>query len=216
MKRILLVGATGLTGSSFLDQALLSTDQVEIIVLGRRHCGRKNNRLQEQLIQDKQTLLDLDFAPVDVVVCCLGSTIKKAGSKEAFYFSDVQLPIALAQKALGLGAKHFVLQSSLGADSKSSNFYLKCKGELEEKLSLLAWQSIGIVRPSLLLGNRSEFRLGERISEIALWALYPFLRGKLKRYRSIQAKDVAKRMLLLALNPISGIQIFESEQIPNR
>jgi uncharacterized protein YbjT (DUF2867 family) len=146
---------------------------------------------------------------VDDVFVCLGTTMKKAGSKEAFRKVDYEMVVEIAKQAKAAQAKHFVVVSSLGADPQTGNFYLKTKGEMEEDVKKLGFEYCGIVRPSLLLGDRKEFRFGEKVG-IALFKIFSFIFvGPLKKYKGINAEDVAKSMIMLAQNG-KGIVTVES------
>jgi uncharacterized protein YbjT (DUF2867 family) len=143
----------------------------------------------------------------------LGTTIKKAGSKEAFKHVDVQLPLQLISMAEKRDAQCFVLQSSVGADALSGNFYLQCKGEAEEALRKSSIETRCTVRPSILAGPRKEFRLGEKIGLFFMQMLRPLLIGRLKRYRAVHVEQVAKSMIRVAKNQTPGWLIIESEAL---
>ena len=209
---LLIVGATGLTGGLLLKKALSDSKVTQVITLGRRGLGFKHPKLLEILV-DFNTVTEEILPDIDSVCCCLGSTIKKAGSQPAFYFADVVLPIKIAEIAKRKGAEGFVLQSSLGASAKAKSFYLKCKGEAESEIAHLNFKSFVILRPSLLVGPRTEFRFGEKIGAAFLKVFNPLLVGGLRKFRSIKAKNVAKKMLEEAVKGRPGISVIESELI---
>ena len=143
---------------------------------------------------------------VDAVVCALGTTIKVAGSQEAFRRVDYDYPLALARLGLAAGAKQFVLVSALGANAKSPVFYNRVKGELEDAVRSLGYASVAIVRPSLLLGARREFRLGEEIAK-----RFGFLApGK---YRPVEARAVANALVTAVREQQPGVRVIESDEI---
>jgi uncharacterized protein YbjT (DUF2867 family) len=151
-------------------------------------------------------LLLADLLTADQLVCALGTTIGQAGSKERFRAVDFGIPLALGKLATERGVRHFLLVSALGADASSRVFYNKVKGELEEALSALSLRSLSIVRPSLLLGDRREFRLGESIAQRFAF-LVP---GK---YAPINARDVAAALVRLAEEDAPGRRVVESAEM---
>jgi uncharacterized protein YbjT (DUF2867 family) len=150
---------------------------------------------------------------VDDVFCCLGTTIKRAGGRDAFRAVDYDLPVKLAQVTRDCGADHFSLVSSLGADPNARSFYLRVKGETERAISAVGIRSLAFLRPSLLLGSREERRLGESFGRIVATTLRPLLVGSLRRYRAIDARDVAVAMVLVAASTPYGTHVVESEAI---
>jgi uncharacterized protein YbjT (DUF2867 family) len=144
--------------------------------------------------------------PVDIVICALGTTIGKAGSQERFRAVDFGYPLACARLALAQGARHFLLVSSLGANPGSRAFYPRVKGELEAAVSALPFRSVSIFRPSLLLGPRREFRMGEKIAQ-RLAFLFP------PKWRAIEASDVAAAMLRVAKEDLPGRRIVDSAEM---
>ena len=208
-----VAGASGLTGAfllTFLDQSA-QFDAVYAFV--RKPLKAKYSKVVEVFFSDDFKSVSNQIPDGAIYFCCLGSTIKKAGSRKQFYFVDVTLVgkfIALADSKM---AKAFVLQSSVGAGNPGSNYYLSCKREAENALLSSSITNKHIIRPSLLIGKRNEFRLGERIAQ-ALMPLLNFLMiGKLKRYRSVSAELVAKAMLSLGVMNKSKVSITESESI---
>jgi uncharacterized protein YbjT (DUF2867 family) len=135
--------------------------------------------------------------------------MKKAGSKQAFLKVDLDMVVDFATKAKAAGINRFAVVSSIGADTKSKNFYLNTKGKVEEQLKEVGFERLVIVRPSLLLGKRNEKRFGEDMGRV-LYSVFKFLFiGPLKKYRGIQASDVAKAMVVLAEHGL-GTAIVES------
>jgi uncharacterized protein YbjT (DUF2867 family) len=212
-KKALLIGATGLTGTECL-KLLLNDDfysGVEIWV--RRPTGISHPKLIENVI-DFDKIHQIENLKADHVFCCLGTTIGKAGSQENFYKIDHDYVLACAKVAERSQAGKFLYISSIGANIASGNFYLRTKGQVEESLSQLIIPSVVIFRPSMLLGNRKEFRLGERIGK-AIMTVFQFLMiGSLRKYRGIQASQVANAMIVEAKSTENGgFRIIESDMI---
>jgi uncharacterized protein YbjT (DUF2867 family) len=147
------------------------------------------------------SLTDADVDAVDDVFCAIGSTMKKAGSREAFRRVDYTLPHDVARRAVAKGAKRIALVSSVGADARSSNFYLKTKGELEQALAALPLDALHIFRPSFLLGDRTESRPGEAIATTLSRAAGGLLLGGLRRYRPIDVDQVGCAMVAAMVGP---------------
>ena len=148
----------------------------------------------------------------DDCFCALGTTMKKAGSREAFRKIDYDLVLKVAELAKKNGVKRFLVVSSIGANLSTSNFYLKTKGEMEEALKQFSFEQLTIVRPSILVGKRNEFRLAERIGILFARILSPLMIGPIKKYRPIKAKSVARAMMNLA-NSSTGKIIYESNEL---
>jgi uncharacterized protein YbjT (DUF2867 family) len=212
-RKALIVGSTGLIGSELLDLLLESELYHKVYSIGRRNSGKKHNKLEE-IKTDFSQLEGLEnFFRVDDVFCCLGTTMKKAGSKDAFLKVDYEYPMAIAKKALENGAERFFLVSSLGANPKSLMFYSKVKGRLEDELKALPFKSLLIFRPSLLLGNRNERRIGEDLGK-AISKLIPYV-GPMRKYKPIMGRQVAQAMLNVAAKKTEGTQIYESSNLQN-
>lgn len=207
----LVAGASGLVGMELIRQLVESPDYLRVVALVRRKLDIQHPKLIQEVI-------DFDHPdPVKIVgddyFCALGTTLSKAGSKVAQYRVDCEYPVAIGKIALANGARQCLLVSSIGADYKSSNFYLRTKGELEQKLAALGFEAFIAARPSMLFGNRKEFRPLERIS-IPLFRLFePLMVGKWKKYRGIHAKTVAAAMIDLAGQGIRGTCIVESDAL---
>lgn len=208
MKRNAAVfGSTGLVGSNLI-KLLESNKNYSKVYAYRRNVENQPNF-------SKIVFIDLKgdfslYSDIQDVFICLGSTMKKAGGKPAFRAVDYDLVVDVARKAFNAGAKRLVVVSSIGANSFSRSFYLSTKGQMEETLKKFNFELVALVRPSILLGKRKEFRLGETIG-IWLYRTFSFIFvGPLKRYRGIEAEDVAKAMVQLALTAKGTITV-ESE-----
>ena len=208
MPSVALLGATGLVGRHCLDLLARDPNFSRIVVLARRKFAEATAPRVEAHIVDFDRLGDRpDLFGVDQVISALGTTIKAVGgSQTAFRAVDYDMPLAAAKLAIAQGARHFLLVSSLGANAHSRIFYNRVKGELEDALRTLGFRSITIVRPSLLLGERRDFRLGEEIGKRFAWIVPG-------RYRPIQARDVAVALVRAAKQDIPGMRIIESEAL---
>lgn len=198
-KTALLFGATGLVGEKVLELLVKDERYTSIRVVNRRTKKYTSPKIEETVIDftdlEKQTDL---FDKVDQVFICLGTTIKKAGSKEAFQKVDYELPLQIAQLAKKKAKVLLVHISALGADSNSSNFYLKTKGKVEKAIWEKGPEASYVVRPSMLFGDRKEKRLGESIGIFLMKKLEFLMVGGLKKYRGIYDIDVAEAMIFIA------------------
>lgn len=197
---ISLLGATGLVGGELLKLLVASNKIGKVYALTRRTLVTKSPKLISWT--DAQFDLehcDAKFYQSDVMICCLGTTIKKAGSQKNFYQTDHDLPVRAAQLFYKNHGKHFILLTAIGADPDSKIFYNRVKGETERDIQKIGFKKLSILKPSLLIGQRDEKRLGEFFAQTVVPFFDPLLIGKLKSYRSIRAVDVAKDLLALAL-----------------
>jgi uncharacterized protein YbjT (DUF2867 family) len=144
------------------------------------------------------------------VFCCLGTTIKKAGSQEAFRRVDYDYPLQLAQLQFRGGSQQFLLVSAMGADAESSIFYSRVKGELENALQSIGYNSLHIFRPSFIAGPRKESRPGEKIGLAIFSLLAPLFIGPLKKYAPIQAEHIARAMWRTAQKNEPGMRVYDS------
>jgi uncharacterized protein YbjT (DUF2867 family) len=209
-----LLGATGLVGGHCLDRLLGDAAYGRVMVLGRRASGREHPRLEER-VGEVEGLLDEHasaLAGADVF-CCVGTTIRAAGSQEAFRRVDYDLPVKAARVASAAGARQFLLVSAAGADAGSRIFYNRVKGETEAAVAALPFQGVALLRPSLLLGERAERRPAEALAQRVAPLMSPLLRGPLRRYRAIHADTVAAALVRLAKEGVAGTRIVESDQI---
>lgn len=213
MRTALLLGATGLVGGHCLDLLLKDKAYAKVVSIGRRETAREDPRLEQHTV-DFERLEDYsELMRADDLFCCLGTTIKKAGSREAFRRIDFRYVRDSARIASGNGAEQFLLVSALGADSGARIFYNRTKGEVEEAVAQSPFHGVQIFRPSLLLGERAEFRMGERVAEKAMKLFSFLLTGRLRKYRPVHARAVAQAMIEVAKQRPAGVNIFESERI---
>ncbi|MDH6429256.1 MULTISPECIES: oxidoreductase [Paenibacillus] len=215
MLRIALVlGATGLVGKAVTEELLNREGWGEVRVLVRTPLALEHPKLK-QIVVDWESLAEYSdsFEGVHSIFCCLGTTIKKAGSQENFERVDLDYPLAAAAIARDHGVKQFLVVSSMGADAKSRNFYSRTKGRAEEALSKIGFQGLHLFRPSLLLGHRKEFRLGERVAARLMKALEFVMVGKAAKYRAIPGVTVARAMVNIASADTHGLHIYTNEVI---
>ena len=209
MSQVLLTGATGLVGGHLLRMLLNAPDIKSIAAPTRRPLSDISgvfNPHDPQLTDALAQVVD----PVDIVFCCLGTTRREAGSKEAFVHADYTLVIDTALVGKKLGAQHMLVVSAMGANAHSPFFYNRVKGEMEEALIAQQWPRLTITRPSMLVGEREKKRAGETL----LAPLFSLLPGNLK---SIDARYVAGALLAEALSPAQeGVRILSSSQLRER
>ena len=210
MHRIaLLAGATGLVGRHLLSLLLDDSDVADVVVLTRRPLATPHPKLQQGVV-DFDQLASFVLPPVDDFYCCLGTTIGKAGSEEAFRKVDLLYPLAIAGMALAAGATRCLFVSAMGANARSRVFYNRIKGEAEDGLARLPFQTVFAFRPSLLAGDRTEFRAGERAA-LALAQPLSFLLPA--KYRPVAAADVARAMQACAKSGKVGRFVVLSDEI---
>ena len=208
MKTALIAGATGLVGDFLLKELLEEEHYSKIIVLVRQPVEKVHPRL-EQVVFDFENP-DTSVIKADDVYCCLGTTIKKAGSKEAFRKVDYHYPLQLAQAAFDSGCKRFAVVTAVGSSEKSSFFYSRVKGELERELKKIPFQGLYIFRPSMLLGPRKEFRFGEEAGKLFMKALGFLFPDNMK---GVHVSRVARAMFYHVFQQQDGIHVIESAQI---
>jgi len=207
-----LVGATGLIGGYLLEELLNDPYFDTIRILIRRPIDITHAKLEKKIVDfnDSDSVL-VALSNSDVVFCAIGSTMKKVkGDKDAYRKIDFDIPVNLARFCKMTGCEKFILVSSAGADAKSSNFYQRLKGETDQSVKQAGPKMIHIMRPSLLLGERKEFRLGENIGKAVMTSLSFLIPEK---YKAIQGKNVAKFMLALAKKNDEGVFIHENREI---
>ena len=196
-QKSLVVGSTGLVGKEVINE--LASKGISVRALSRIDLNSSNPYLENIKVNfDRLDEYKEHFREVNDVYICLGTTISKAGSQEAFQKVDIEYCLETAKQALNAGVKNLSLITSIGADSSSSNFYLKTKGIIEDKISQLDFQSISIHRPGLLIGSRKEMRLAELIGQKIHPAINLLLLGNLSKYKSIKVEILARAMVNLS------------------
>jgi uncharacterized protein YbjT (DUF2867 family) len=209
MSQVLITGATGLVGGHLL-RMLLNEPRVHAITAPTRRPLADTVGVFNPHDPQLTDALALVTDPVDIVFCCLGTTRREAGSKEAFIHADYTLVVDTALTGRRLGAQHMLVVSSMGANAHSPFFYNRVKGEMEEALIAQKWPRLTIVRPSMLLGDREQQRANERLFA----PLFKLLPGN---WKSIEARDVARAMLVEALAPgHEGVSILTSSELRER
>ena len=205
MRRVLVVGATGLVGGEILDRLAADEGVAEVRALVRRSLDRwaPTSKVRE-LVADFDTLdAHPDWFRVDQVMCALGTTIRKAGSREAFRRVDFDFPFAVARLAHAQGARHFLLVSAVGADARSRIFYSRVKGELEDAVRAVGYTAVTIARPSVLIGARNELRVGELVMK-RLGHLFP------AAWKPVYARQVASALARAAREGKPGVTILDN------
>jgi uncharacterized protein YbjT (DUF2867 family) len=211
-KSVLLAGATGLVGRECLRLLLPDSAFGRIVVIARRPLSPdvRSPKLDTHIVDfDHLNEHDQLFA-VDALICALGTTIRRAGSRTRFRTVDYEYPLTFAKLGLAHGCKHFLLVSSLGANARSRIFYNRVKGELEDAIRGLGYQRLTIVRPSLLLGPRAQLRLGEEVAKRVTRWLGPMVP---RPYRPVEAHAVATTLVREARESAPGVRIVESSEI---
>ena len=214
MKTALIAGASGLVGRRLLDELLAADEYDRVVSVGRRKLPLEHSKLRQELVD----FAALEGAGVDLACddafCCLGTTIRQAGSPEKFRAVDHVAVLALAWAVHRRGATRFFVVTAMGADARSRVFYNRVKGETEEALQVLDFQTLAIFRPSLLLGDRPKLRLGERIGAVLMWLADPLMLGPLRKYRAIRADVVARAMLRCSYGEgARGLLVYPSDEI---
>jgi uncharacterized protein YbjT (DUF2867 family) len=217
MKTVAITGASGVVGARALRHLLTQRELGQVVALGRRALPVVHETLTSKVVDlQSATSMALEIPDgVAVALCCLGTTIKKAGSKEAFRAVDRDAVVAFAEAALSKGARRFLLVSALGANARSRSFYLKTKGEAEEALARLGYEQVTVLRPSFIddEGTRSEYRPAERVGLPLARAVFSVL-GKTSRYAPISANAIGMALVRLALDGTTErLRIVESEEL---
>lgn len=217
MQTVVIVGASGVVGARVLEH-LLACDRVgRVVALGRRQLPVQHEKLVSKVADVQSSAVLTREAPSDaaIAICCLGTTMKQAGSKPAFRAVDHDAVVAFGEAARRLGAERFLLVSSTGANTRSRSFYLRTKGEAEEALARMGFSQLTVLRPSFIddEGARADHRLAERIGLPLSRALFSIL-GKTRRHAPIRADVIARALVRLAFDDTTErLRIVESEQL---
>jgi uncharacterized protein YbjT (DUF2867 family) len=205
MASVVVFGATGLVGEALLAELSVANQVTSILSYGRRDPSHQCSKMRQ--VHGSFNALDVDLKDVQVDHCfiALGTTIRRAGSQQAFRDVDYRMVLDAATWAKGAGAKTVALVSSVGANPNAFAFYPRVKGEVEEALKALGVPRLLIFRPGLLLGDRSEFRFGEALATPLMRVLNLALVGSTARYRAIAADDVARAMVRMSLNDEAAV-----------
>ncbi|MCF3521062.1 NAD-dependent dehydratase [Stenotrophomonas maltophilia] len=205
--RVMLLGATGLVGRPTLRRLLDDPRCGAVVAPTRRPLALTHGQLENPVLAFDALPTSPEWARVDAVICALGSTMAQAGSREAFHRIDHDYPLAFARLAKAQEAQTYVLNSAAGANPQSSIFYSRVKGELERDLRALGFNSLTLVRPGLIGGERTEVRRGERFALTVLGALGPVLP---RAWRINPATEIARALVEAALAPQPGEHVVAS------
>lgn len=205
-----LAGTTGLVGGHLLDLLLNDERYTRVVALSRKALDRQHPKLQNLVVDFARLEEYAAQLKAEDVFCCLGTTIRQAGSQAAFRKVDFDYPLNLAKVTQEQGAKQYLLVTALGSDKASSIFYNRVKGEVEEAIGQVGFNSYHIFQPSMLLGDRKESRAGEGVGKAVMTAL-DFLIPK--KYKAIEATKVAKGMLAIAKQNQAGTHIHVSGEL---
>ena len=214
-KTAVVVGATGLIGQHLVQELLQNEFFSKVRIMVRRPIPIQHPKADIQIVNfrdEKDIAAKLDIG--DVIFCCLGTTRKKVkGNKTAYRQVDYDIPIITARLGVQHGFSQFFLVSAVGAQPLSSNFYLQLKGCVEEDVAAFPFEAIHIFRPSVLLGKREEFRMGERVAQTLMQAFSFVLTGSWRKYKPIEASQVARAMVDFANRGIPGVHVHEYDDM---
>lgn len=212
-KSAVVFGATGLVGKELINELLENSNFNKVIAVARKPLPFSNPKLEHLHLAGFSQLLDLqEKLEADIYFCCIGTTIRKAGSQEAFKEVDLDIPVKIAQLAQVLSVPSLVIVSSIGANPSSSNFYLRTKGEMEEHVRKIFNGNLKFVRPSLLMGHRDETRFGEKFAVNSMKLFGWLFKGPLRKYKGISARDVARAMIEISGHPAVKTT-YESDEL---
>lgn len=206
-------GATGLVGKQLVLQLVRESTFSKIKVFTRRPLHYEHEKIIEYITDFNDfNEIESNLFKNDILFCCIGTTIKKAGSKENFTKVDLDLPVNIAKAGKNRGISKYIVVSSIGADAGARNFYLRIKGQMEQKVTESGLPVISFARPSMLLGDREEYRFGEEMGKVFMKTFAFAFKGKWKKYKGIEAKDVAKAMIHIAGFSLPKM-IYESDEL---
>jgi uncharacterized protein YbjT (DUF2867 family) len=210
-----VLGATGLVGEQLVQQLLNDPAFSKVRILVRRPVELSHSKLEVEIVDfDNLTEFRKKLGNGDCIFCCIGTTNKKVkGDKRAYRKIDLDIPVNAARFGKELGFATYLFVSAVGANAASTNFYLRLKGEVEKEIEALHFQSFHSFRPSIFLGKRKEFRLGERIAKSLMEAISPLFVGGLKKYRGIEASMVARAMVVAAKSGARGTFIHHYDEM---
>src|SRR5438105_7904479 len=210
-----VVGGTGLVGSHLVEELLQDNNFEKVIVLTRRVFGFHHPKLTNIVVDfDNISGLENSFEKADVIFCTVGTTQKKVqGDEKAYRKVDYDIPVNMAKIGLKKGVNVYILVSSVGADAKAGNFYLRLKGEVEEAISSMSFLSVYILRPSMLLGKRKEFRLGESIGKAVIRSASFLFFGPIRKYHPVKAKEVANAMVSASRERKPGVNFLYYDEM---
>lgn len=205
-KKVFVIGATGLVGRQAVLALLDDRTVARVVAIVRRPFDVEHPKLEARIVDFDSLETALAGEALDVAICCLGTTMKQARSKAVFRRVDHDYVLDFARAAKESGAAHFIVVTAIGADARSFAFYNRVKGEVEDALTALAFPALTIARPSLLIGERSELRWGEKLAA-------PFSRFLPPRIRGIEGRTVGRALAKLAAGEARGRRIVASEEL---
>lgn len=211
-KKAIVLGATGVTGNLLLEKLILDSSYEKIILFSRSSVNNSSSKIEEHLVDLLELSKYKDAFIADEVFCCIGTTASKTKDKALYKSIDYGIPVNAAKLAKQNNINTFIVMSSMGADTSSSVFYNKTKGEMERDVLEQKIANTFILRPSLIGGDREEFRLGEKIGKVIMKVLNPLLIGGLKKYRMIHPEKIASCMQALAKEHYNEV-IISSDKI---
>ncbi|MGC4029446.1 MAG: NAD(P)H-binding protein [Steroidobacteraceae bacterium] len=210
----LVAGGSGFVGGLLLRLLLQAPDYARVYAVSRRPLSLEHPKLANRILPLEQARAQLAGLQCHDVYCCLGSTLRQAGSEQDRQKVDLDLTVSFARAARSLGATRFVVLSAAGADRDARNPYLRTKGEMEQAVREPGFESLDILRPGLLLGWRGELRPLELLAGLAMPLVNPLLRGRHARWRGIAAGDVAAAMLGASRSQRRGMYVYEGLALP--
>jgi len=215
-KIALIAGSTGLIGKQLLSLLIGDSSYSQVISVSRRSTGISNSKLIEVITSFDDLNNVAAQLKADDIFICLGSTLKKAGSKELFKRYDYTYPFELAKLCFNNGAKQLSMVSAMGANSESTFFYSRVKGDLETSVINLGYATTNILRPSLLIGEREDERTMESMAQQFYKSLGWVFVGPAKKYKAIDGNIVASAMINIANSNLNGVTIFDSNEIETK
>jgi hypothetical protein len=209
-----IIGYSGQIGE-ILTQTLADSINCETLYLiGRKKPSCESKKIEFIKTDFSESSIDkIKLEQLTSLFICIGTTKKKTPKKDEYFFVDYSIPVRVAEQLKKYDCKNVFVVSALGADSSSSNFYLNTKGKMEEKIISLNFDVCGIARPSLLLGTRKEFRLGELIAKYIFKIINPLLTGSLKKYKGIEASQVVKSLLWMNTHQKEKVKIYQNNEL---
>jgi nucleoside-diphosphate-sugar epimerase len=209
-----IIGYSGQIGE-ILTQTLADSINCETLYLiGRKKPSCESKKIEFIKTDFSESSIDkIKLEQLTSLFICIGTTKKKTPKKDEYFFVDYSIPVRVAEQLKKYNCKNVFVVSALGADSSSSNFYLNTKGKMEEKIISLNFDVCGIARPSLLLGTRKEFRLGELIAKYIFKIINPLLTGSLKKYKGIEASQVVKSLLWMNTHQKEKVKIYQNNDL---
>lgn len=214
MHSVLVLGASGLIGCHLTTLLTEDSSIDKIYLLVRRPLNLHHPKIEERIVDfSNEGQYRDNFPAVETIFCCIGTTQKRVKGDNVLYRKiDFDIPVNGAKIGLQKGVKKYVIVSAIGSNSKSNNFYVRLKGEVEEAIASLPFDAVHIMQPSLLLGNRKEFRLAERIFQAIMKPLNSLIPGK---YKAIEGSKVAEAMLKADKSNEKGVHFYTYRDMVN-